>query len=139
MKVKLIHLIAPLCTVFYCCAQSTQLKENDKALIIDDIRKMMDKYQSDINKEGLLAEFKYLDNSPDFFWIPPGYLSPISYDSVVSVIKKNAPLFKSVINKWDAMTIIPLNKNFASYAASFHSVMTDTAGNENKISFIETG
>jgi hypothetical protein len=37
------------------------------------------------------------------------------------------------------MTIIPLNKNFASYTARFHSVMTDTAGKENKMSFIETG
>ena len=89
------------------CGQSISLRENEKVIIIDDVNKTLDNYYNDIRNFGLTAEFKYLDNSIDFFWVPPGYSSAISYDSVATILKQDAPKFKFVDNIFDTLRIIP--------------------------------
>src|SRR5688572_8196325 len=93
---------------FMSCTNSETLTETERDEIIKDAKQTLDNYYNDIRKEGLTAEFKYLDNSADFFWVPPGYSSPISYDSVATILHANAPLFKSIDNSFDTLNIIPL-------------------------------
>src|SRR5678816_3868999 len=99
-----------LLAVFSCsCNQSTSsLSGTQKDNINQEIRQTLSDYYYDIEKEGLLAEFKYLDSSLDFFWVPPGFTSSISFDSVAAILKKNAPLLRSVSNSWNALKIYPL-------------------------------
>ena len=107
--------------------------------MIKEIRQTLDDYAKDVKSGGLTAEFKYLDSSADFFWVPPGYQSAISFDSVATVLKQNALKFKSVDNMYDSLRIIPLARHLASYTARVSSTITDTTGAVFKFSLIETG
>jgi hypothetical protein len=121
------------------CNRPASLNENEKGGIVKDIRQALDNYHNDVKESGLTAEFKYLDNSPEFFWVPPGYTSAISYDSVVTILKQNAPRYRSIINSFDKLRIIPLSNELASYTAQLTSTMTDTSGKATTFSLVETG
>lgn len=121
------------------CKQSVPLTQEEKTNIADSIRETLKNYYNDITKYGLTAELNYLDNSPDFFWVPPGYSGAISYDSVVAVLQQNAPMYKTIVNSFDTLKIIPLSKDIATYTTRLQSAMTDTAGKTFKYSLIETG
>lgn len=137
----MIKIILTACVVLtvISCNQSTTLNENEKANIIKDVRASLDNYFSDIKKSGLTAEFKYLDNSSDFFWVPPGYTNAISYDSVAAILKKHAPNSRSIDNSIDSLRIIPLSKELASYYARINSTMIDTTGKAETFTLIESG
>ena len=122
-----------------CRQNSTSQTELDRNGIVNSVKLTLDNYYSDIKKNGLTAEFKYLDNSPDFFWVPPGYTNSISYDSVVTVLKQNAPKYKLIENSFDTLSIIPLTEELASYTGRLSSKMTDTSGNMMTFSLVETG
>ena len=121
------------------CRQPISLTESEKASIIKDVRMTLDNYCNDIKKSGLTAEFKYLDNSPDFFWVPPGYSSSISYDSVAIVLNQNARKYKFILNSFDTLKIIPLSRELATYTGRLRSTMTDTTGKLMTFSLVETG
>jgi len=130
-----------LCSFFsiLSCSQSLPLTESEKKIIIEDISQTLSNYYNDIRKSGLNAEFKYLDSSSDFFWVPPGYSNAISYDSVAIILKQSAPKYRYIDNKFVSLQIIPLTKELATYTGSLQSAMTDTSGNVLTISLIETG
>jgi hypothetical protein len=121
------------------CSQPVTLTESNKAIIAEDVRHMLDTYYRDIKKSGLTGEFKYLDNSTDFFWVPPGYSSSISYDSVLTILRQNAPKYKSIDNSFDTLRIIPLSKELAAYTGRLTSSMTDTSNVITTFKLVETG
>ena len=121
------------------CKQANTLSNNEKKLIKQEAKQMLDNYYNDIRQKGLLAELDYLDNSADFFWVPPGYSNAITYDSVVSVLKQNAPQFKSIDNSFKSLQIFPLNNQLTSYTGKLIATMTDTSGKVTNIHLIETG
>ena len=111
----------------------------DKESIIEDVTLMLDNYHEDIAKEGLTAEFRYLDESSDFFWVPPGYQTALSYDSVKSILEMNAKAFRSIEFSWDTLQVFPLSNRIANYSGIVSGLMTDTSGVESTISIIESG
>jgi hypothetical protein len=121
------------------CRQSIVLTENEKGEIIADVKLTLDNYYNDIRKSGLTAEFKYLDNSPDFFWVPPGYSNAVSYDGIVSAIKQNALRYKLVDNCFKKLQIIPLTQELVTYTGQLSSTLTDTAGKVSHYLLVETG
>ena len=121
------------------CNQPSGLNETDKANIIKEIHQTLSNYYSDIKKDGLTAELKYLDHSADFFWVPPGYAGAISYDSVSTILKQNAPLFSLIDNSYDTLRIIPLSRDLATYTGRLKSIMTDTSNKSISFSLLETG
>jgi hypothetical protein len=121
------------------CRQPTPLTEREKASIVENVRQTLDNYYNDIRKSGLTAEFKYLDNSSEFFWVPPGYSNSISYDSVATLLKESAPKYKSIANSFETLLIIPLTDEHATYTGQLKSTMTDTSGKVVTFSFVETG
>jgi hypothetical protein len=108
-------------------------------IITRDVKQMLYNYYDDIRKTGLEAEFKYLDSSPEFHWVPPGFSSAISYDSVASILKKNTGLFRSIVNRFDTLTIVPIGRNVASYTARISSTILDTTNKTNTVLMVETG
>src|SRR5688572_16314126 len=96
-----------------CGSYSGTITEEEKLNITRDVQQMLHNYYDDIRKTGLEAEFKYLDSSPDFYWVPPGFSSAISYDSVTVILKKNAGVFRSVINEFDTLYIVPISNDIA--------------------------
>lgn len=136
MKQSLLTIIAIFTVV--SCHQPTQLTENDKKNIIRQVHHTLNNYYEDIKRSGLTAEFEYLDNSSDFFWLPPGYSYSISYDSVSIILKQNAPKYKLIDNSFDTLMIVPLSKELATYSARLQSIMTDTSDNTSTCSLLET-
>lgn len=121
------------------CHQSNTLSDQQRKSLTDTIRQTLNTYYTDIKREGLTAEFRYLDNSSEFFWVPPDYQSSISYDSVISILKTNAPLFKSIDNSWEVLEINPLTKELAVYTGKLRSITIDTSGKVFNTKLVETG
>lgn len=103
------------------------------------VKSMIDNCYSDIRKQGLLAELKYLDSSKEFFWIPPGYLNYVSYDSIAAAIRRNAASLKSIDNHYDSLLVIPLPGNHAQFAMRTVSLSVDAEGDTTQTAFIESG
>ena len=135
---RLLPILFTLLTIVSCTRPST-LSENEKATVIAEATRTLQNYYADIKKSGLTAEFDYLDQSADFFWVPPGYSAAIFYDSVAAVLRQNAPNYISINNAFDALKIIPLSKELATYTGRLHSTMIDTAGISTTFSLVETG
>ena len=104
-----------------------------------EVRQMLLTYHEDIHRHGLLAEFEYLDQSPDFFWVPPGYQSPLNYDSVRAIIEATDLTLTEVEFSWDTLSIHPLSDEIATYSGIVRGRMLDTAGVELQLSVIESG
>ena len=121
------------------CLQTDKLNESEKELIISDVIKMFSNYHKDIRKDGLTAEFKYLDRSTDFFWVPPGYNSALSYDSVRHILEINAKAFQAVEFNWDTLKVYPLSDKIANYSGIVKGSMIDTSGIKSSVIIIESG
>lgn len=121
------------------CQLSGALNEEEKETVASEVRQMLINYDTDIRKNGLPAEFKYLDNTPDFFWVPPGFSSPLSYDSVANIIKDNAAMFAMVDNKWDTLAIYPLTNELATFTGRINSMLLPVTGSVIKTTLMETG
>ncbi len=121
------------------CSQADKLNESEKELIINDVIEMFGNYHNDIRQDGLTAEFKYLDQSSDFFWVPPGYKSALSYDSVRQILEINAKSFQAIEFNWDTLQVFPLSDKIANYSGIVKGSMIDTSGTKSSVIIIESG
>jgi hypothetical protein len=121
------------------CTNDRNLVEQGKEEVEKEVRNLLDNYFADILEDGLIAEFKYLDNSPEFFWVPPGYTSALTIDSVKSILLHHAAIYTSVQFYWDTLRLIPLSDNLVNYTGIVKGKMTDTAGFVSKVNLIESG
>jgi hypothetical protein len=121
------------------CNDDKIMSEQDKKEISDEIIKTLHDYVDDISKSGLTAELKYLDNSSEFFWVPPGYGGPINHDSVVGILNRTAPTLRAVNNSFVALKVFPLTEKYATYTATIQSHVSDTMGMISNYSLLETG
>jgi len=134
---NIIYLIT-LIILFACNEINTTNKFNKKTVILE-IDQMFEDYYKDISIHGLKGEFKYLDDSSDFYWVPPGYESAISYDSVITILKANADNFRIVEYRWDTLQIFPFSNTIANYTGIVNGYMVDTTGVISKMLIIESG
>ena len=124
---------------FIACSPNTDSHEIDKKAIVAEVKKMFDDYHDAIKKGGLTAEFEFLDESNDFFWVPPGYNSALTYDSVKTILETNANNFSKVDFHWETLQIFPISNEFATYTGIVGGLMLDTAKNSISVSIIESG
>ncbi|MBS1771637.1 MAG: hypothetical protein JST82_02165 [Bacteroidetes bacterium] len=135
----LILIVGIGCCMTSCGNSSVVITGSEKQKIITEVTSTLDSYANDIRKYGLLSEFKYLDSSDTFFWVPPGFKVALCYDTVRAVITRNAGMFKKIDNQWDTLRIIPLSKSIATYTGRMRSVMTDVHDSTNTYTMLETG
>lgn len=121
------------------CVQEVPTANLDKEKITREVQQMLNDYFADIKAEGLQAEFKYLDDSPDFFWVPPGFQSAISYDSVKTILQANAGGLDATEFEWKMLKVNPLSENIVSYTGIVGGRIIDTAKQVTPVSMIETG
>jgi hypothetical protein len=81
----------------------------------------------------------FLDQSSDFFWVPPGYTTPISIDSVRVDVTRNAAGWKSIESTWESLRVVPLNRTTAVYTGILRWLPTDTTGRKTLTRMIESG
>ncbi len=107
--------------------------------VVREVRTMFEAYESSIERDGLMAEFAFFDSSEDFFWVPPGYSSALSFDSVRSIVTQNAAQSRSIKLAWDTLRIIPLSANIAAYTGILRWSSEGPSGEATATSLIETG
>lgn len=122
-----------------CSNRSDGTESFNKETVSAEVKSMLNSYHQDIKDGGLTAEFKYLDSSSDFFWVPPGYSTVLTYDSVRTILENNSKAFSSIEFHWDTLQIFPLSNEIASYTGIVGGVMTDTAGLKTQTRIIESG
>ena len=127
------------CALISCDSSQQHDNQLDKDQIANEVKEMLHLYHEDMNNEGLLSEFKHLDNSDEFFWVPPGYLSSIDYDSVKTVIEGAAPGLSSVNYSWSSLKIFPLHQDIASFTGIVSGMIIDTSGTQTDVTLIESG
>lgn len=119
--------------------KKTAARNLDKNKVKREILEMFENYHNAIKKGGLQAEFEYLDSSSDFFWVPPGYKSALSYDSVKSILTSNAKTIKSIEFSWDTIKLFILNETIANYSGIVNGEMIDTTDHHSTFKIIESG
>lgn len=125
--------------LIFSCKESVELSTNERNKIKSEVIKTLENYSNDVNFNGLRAEFKYLDSSSSFYWIPPGYISAVSYDSVKKILIATDPTLRAINNRYVDILVDPLSSLYASYKARVISHTEDTAGKIYDVQMLETG
>jgi hypothetical protein len=121
------------------CRRREGLSTKQRERIEYDASQMLNQYNEAVNKGGLLAELPYLDTSAEFFWVPPNYTAALSFDSVASILKANAPRLKAITRIWESLDVFPLTKDLASYHAIQHVKTEMSNGDRDESRIIESG
>lgn len=137
--IKKIAALFALLLLLLSCQPEKRPPDFDKAAAAESARRMLYDYHAAIQREGLAGEFPYLDTSADFFWVPPGYTSALSYDSVRAILEANAGAFSSVEFRWDTLRLFPLSPEIVNFTGIVSGQMVDTAGVSASTSIIESG
>ncbi len=128
------------CLALYACLnKSHNLSSEERASIVREVEGGFKNYFAAVRRGGLTAELDYLDDSGDFFWVPPGYDQPISYNSVVAVLNSSAERYRLIENIMDSLHVVPLSPDLASYSARIRSTMRDTSGQTTTLHLVESG
>ena len=131
-------LVCLLFTVYSCKTESTS-DPLDKKRIEAEVRTMFDQYHAAIIKDGLTGEFPYLDQSDEFFWVPPGYTKALNYESIHAILSMNAPALEHAEFHWKDLDVFPLSNTIATFTGIVEGHTIDTAGTRTNISLIESG
>ncbi len=126
-------------TVGFTCSAQKTLNNKNKKIITAEIKEMFENYHNDIVKDGLQAEFRYLDNSDDFFWVPPGYESALDYKTVKNILLSNSKTINYVEFSWETIEIFPITSRIANYSGIVRCVNVDTTNNPMTFRIIESG
>ena len=121
------------------CSEPESFGDLEKEVVKRDIEEMFEHYFGDLLRVGLTSEFKYLDSSSDFFWVPPGYDSALSFDSVRAILESTADAFQTIDLRFDKLLVFPLATDIASYSGTVKGTMIDTAGVVTDVHMIESG
>lgn len=111
----------------------------DKDSIEKEVHTMLKAYDDAVRAKGLDGEFDFLDDSDEFYWVPPGYKYAITYDSVATILRQTAPRLSHVDNEWDTLRIQALSKNYASFSGVVKSMAVTSKGDTIRMKLAETG
>ena len=121
------------------CQASQDTEPFDRSKVEYEVITMLNDYHIAIKEGGFAAEFDYLDQSNDFFWIPPGYESALDFDSVKTILLGSASAFEHVDLDWETLQAYPLSNTIATYSGIVKGTMTDTTGVDNDVRILESG
>ncbi|NMH87870.1 hypothetical protein [Flavivirga algicola] len=124
--------------IFNSYGQKALNSERKEAISLE-IKQMFDNFHKDITKNGLISEFKYLDDSSDFFWVPPGYKKTLDYSTIKDILTKNSKTVNFIEFSWENIKIVPLTNEIATYSGVVKCVQVDTAHNPITFKIIESG
>ncbi len=125
--------------VLWCCQPPAQEVAFSAELVIEEVTEMLHQYHQAMKEGGLETEFDYLDDSDEFFWVPPGFKSALDYDSVATILRANDKSIEKIELTWDSLHVIPLRSDLAQYYGTINSRVIDTAQMTTESLLIETG
>src|SRR5678815_3144029 len=112
--VKFVLMILGISCMLSCHRGDHFGKEESNRVAIE-VRQTLENYYKDVNAEGPMAEFRYLDSTDMFSWLPPGFAGPIGFDSVRTILLQNAASGVRSIASWDSLEIFPESNDKARY------------------------
>lgn len=126
--------------VFICCSCNYNQGENDisRTQIREEISVMMGNYLTDLNKNGMESQMKYMDNSDDFRWTYSNYRRVYLFDDMAQQLNKSENEGYSAHLTFDELEIIPISENIANYTAKL-SGFTKFDGKNSDVSILESG
>lgn len=138
MKIRNYLVLILIIFLFLSCNTQPE-KEFDTVAVEKEVKKMFLAYDDSVRKNGIDGEFFFLDNSEQFYWVPPEYKYALHYDSIAKILHEYAPNFKYINNTWDTLHIMALSDTYASFNGVINSytITIDNDTIESKLS--ETG
>ncbi|WP_303318090.1 hypothetical protein Q4Q34_11860 [Flavivirga abyssicola] len=136
---KLIWTASLFIIVIFNSYSQKNLNDENKATISLEIKQMFDSFHKDITENGLESEFKYLDDSSDFFWVPPGYKETLDYDAIKNILIENSKVVNFIEFTWESIKIVPLTNEIANYSGIIKCVQVDKDLNPVTFKIIESG
>ena len=115
MKMMKFILMILAISVMISCNRGDHVSNEESNRVSIEVRKTLENYYKDVNAEGPMAEFRYLDSTDMFSWLPPGYSGPIGFDSVRTILLQNATSGVRSIASWDSLEIFPEGNDKARY------------------------
>ncbi|MDX1410407.1 MAG: nuclear transport factor 2 family protein [Saprospiraceae bacterium] len=120
-----------------CLQQGTPAYDPD--VVVDEVQATLEAYFDATREHGIFAGLEYLDTSQQFFWVPPGFQSALSRDSVTKILTVMAPAIGSISNQWQNLTVYALGPDHATFTGRVHSRATDTSGTTSHSQLLESG
>ncbi|MFN8397857.1 MAG: hypothetical protein U0176_24785 [Bacteroidia bacterium] len=108
--------LAILGALIGCQSPKSKFDAKARERVVSESREALYDYHANICKEGLLAEFAYLDSSADFHWRPPGTEVELGYDSVSKAIRLNANAIDSTCGHWVSLEVEAVAWDTARYS-----------------------
>lgn len=100
---------------------------------------MLHAYHQAMERDGLMAEFDYLDSSEFFFWVPPGFSERLEFNDIRPIIAQNAQIYTDVLLQWDQLKVQLIQPGLASFSGISSGSWKDTNGVITELAFIESG
>ncbi len=138
MKTRKFILTLLLFISFFSCNRQPK-NEFDATAVEREVKQMFMAYDDSVSKNGIKAEFFFLDNSDAFYWVPPGYKYALHYDSIANILREIAPQYKYIDNSWDKLQIMGLSDKYASFNGVINSYVITVDNDTITTKLSETG
>lgn len=123
----------------WACAKDASEIPFQKNQVKDEVKAMLLRYHDAVYEHGLLAEFEFLDQSEDFFWISPGYTDALNYETVASILRRSDSSLMAVEFQWETLSLYPLSNNLCNYSGKVTDSMVQNDSTVLAIHLIESG
>lgn len=114
-----------------CRPKDSSAPEPGRALEVQvSVKLLADSIARDVTRDGPVAWLRYFESSPGFFMASGGSLAFPNNDSAATFVRAYAAGIHRLELTWSDVRVDPLTSHLAVMGATFHEVMTDTAGRE---------
>lgn len=121
-----------LSTMLICaCRRTGGVSETESAAIRSDIQLVLTAMSDSLRTNGLTGWIPFLRNSTGFKWAFHG--TPLSYDTLVAQIRREAPQYRSLALRWDSVRVEPLGEDETLCFAKYTETVVETTGTKSTI------
>lgn len=125
--------------LIYLLVQPDGYESYDTEKVKADVEDFLHEYHSSMENQGLKGEFAYLDSTEQFFWVPPGFNSWISFDSVKTILNVTDPLISEMKIRWEDLRIDVLSEEVAVYTGRVSIEQKNVNDGLQEYKLLETG
>ncbi len=129
MAKRIFHIAFIQLILIFSCQEATQLNENQKAAVRENIQAMAEKFFNALDAHNTDAAMAYIDSSAAF-----NYVSFFNFKISRTDIHYAYKEISSLKSEWRTMEIDTITTLFAYFQGDFHQAGTDSTGKVNEIS-----
>ncbi len=122
-----------------CRATPVTLDPAHAAAMRDGVTQMAAAIARDLSEAGPGAWLRYFEDTPAFFMASDGQMLFPTRDSADIFVRGLAARIPEIVLDWNEIRVEPIAPGLAVMAASYHEVVTDTAGVQTSFAGCFTG